>query len=85
MSAITSQDPVDHLYYSQRRISEGTRNAQELGICSLDETNCRILTISTIAGTVIGTCVSPGPGTFAGALVGFGTGLTIVITKEMLK
>lgn len=82
---ITTRDPIDHLYYSQINIERGARSAQDLGVCSCENANCTILTTSMIAGTVIGTCISPGPGTAIGFGVGLGVGFTIIAVKESLR
>ena len=82
---ITSRDPVDHLYSSQRNIERGYESAQEIGILSCRDENCTILSISILSGAAVGTIVCPGIGTGAGAACGIVVGVAIIGVKEALK
>lgn len=82
---ITSNDPVDRMYASQRILERGYRSGQELGVLSCRDENCTILTTSIFAGAAVGTIVCPGIGTGAGAACGIAVGVAIIGVKEALK
>lgn len=82
---VTSNDPIDRMYASNRRLERGYTAGQQLGVLSCRDENCTILTTSIFAGAAVGTIVCPGIGTGAGVACGIAVGAAIIGVKEALK